>query len=681
MGFFQLHVSQDKARTKRERFRDITQAFESGADKTEIDAELPKHGHHQLVQLFDLLQQFQHPEAETLHKKSMQALLHSAHRLLQACSGAVDAIVDAMHTVNNKRWIGTASAEVCQELHIKHTAVLQQLKREQERYVGMSTEHLLDPHRHLFDQNGRINDPARSTPVHGLLFGLVYEECLLTLATSVQDMLVHIVSLEQQKTKVRLWPPTGLEHAITWAFSRDELPSASSPSTNSNTPGADSSIGDKAGKKVKKIKAEGHGAREEFESLKQHGGRKRSGPARIVIGTGRWISNTEGVYALRVLLVTIALTLPAVIQHSAGFYYRERGLRALIMAQTGLVFYSADFVYGFICRAIGTVFGGVLGMVCWYTGAGSGSGNPYGLAAVMAPAIVCLMWGRLFASPAILQGVILSAATVFLVVGYSWDDTHIPSYGNPGVGYSVFWRRTLLILIGFTASAIVTFLPCPPSAARHYCKVLSDTLRSSKDLYALLLSSWAHPYKDLGPTAEKATITIAETLSSIAGPIELIHFEISSSNFDGDTLHKVVELCTTTDYSLSQLFMYGGDMSEELKFRFAHLTGALDHGFVGDFMAVLSLIEQALKSGDPLPVLLPTPLLGRSLRYITVPSGEDVLTLDLVRSEAFRKYCAVLSAFVGMLGAIDELVLVVKDAVGEAHDVPAWHKDLWRKNV
>lgn len=185
MGFLQLHVSQAKARTKGERFRDITQAFRSGAEKTEIDAELPKHSHHQLVQPFDLLQQFQHPEAETPHKKSMQALLHSAHRLLQACGGAVDAIVDAIHTVNNKRSIGIASVELCQELHTKHTAVLQQLKREQEHYAAMSSEHLPDPHRHLFDQNGRINDPARSTPVHGLLFRLVCEECLLALAASM----------------------------------------------------------------------------------------------------------------------------------------------------------------------------------------------------------------------------------------------------------------------------------------------------------------------------------------------------------------------------------------------------------------------------------------------------------------------------------------------------------------
>jgi hypothetical protein len=99
-------------------------------------------------------------------------------------------------------------------------------------------------------------------------------------------------------------------------------------------------------------------------------------------------------YALRVLIVTIALALPAVLTSSAGFYYREKGLWALIMAQTGLVAYTADFVYGFALRTIGTVVGGILGMVCWYIEAGNGPGNPYGMAAIMALTICSLDVGK-----------------------------------------------------------------------------------------------------------------------------------------------------------------------------------------------------------------------------------------------------------------------------------------------
>ncbi|KAJ5456069.1 uncharacterized protein N7458_004333 [Penicillium daleae] len=49
----------------------------------------------------------------------------------------------------------------------------------------------------------------------------------------------------------------------------------------------------------------------------------------------------------------------------------------------------------------------------------------------------------------------MSAATCILVIGYSFDDTHIAQYGNPGVSYNVFWHRLVLVLIGFAAALVV----------------------------------------------------------------------------------------------------------------------------------------------------------------------------------------------------------------------------------
>jgi uncharacterized membrane protein YccC len=128
-------------------------------------------------------------------------------------------------------------------------------------------------------------------------------------------------------------------------------------------------------------------------------------------------------YALRMVVVTIACGVPAVIPSSAGFYYREKGLWALIMAQTSVVIYMSDFSLSFVSRAIGTVVGGLAGLVAWYIGSGIGDGNPYGLAAVMAVVLTLLMWGRLFAPLVLLQATMMCGATCILVVGYSYDDT------------------------------------------------------------------------------------------------------------------------------------------------------------------------------------------------------------------------------------------------------------------
>lgn len=78
--------------------------------------------------------------------------------------------------------------------------------------------------------------------------------------------------------------------------------------------------------------------------------------------------------------------------------------KGLIMSQTGLVTFSADFIFGLISRIIGTIIGGALGLCAWYIGAGTGPGNPYGMGAITAVFVLILMYCRLNAPPQFLQG-------------------------------------------------------------------------------------------------------------------------------------------------------------------------------------------------------------------------------------------------------------------------------------
>jgi hypothetical protein len=227
----------------------------------------------------------------------------------------------------------------------------------------------------------------------------------------------------------------------------------------------------------------------------------------------------------------------------------------------------------------------------------------------------------------------------------------------------------LLVLIGFFTAAIVTFFPRPPSAARHNCKIISNALRVDMDLYALFVASWRNPHDDLSAVAEKHTIQNAETLAELSGSIALLRFEFSSSSFDSEVLTKVVAICVTINQSIAQLLVTSTKLPQDLKDRFAQFSGAFDEKVIGDLMAVLGLIQQALKTGDPLPAVLPVPLVGRAFGAYRGRRDEEwdrhALSLDVVREEGFNKYCVVLSAFVQLLGAVDELVIVVKRAVGE----------------
>lgn len=306
-----------------------------------------------------------------------------------------------------------------------------------------------------------------------------------------------------------------------------------------------------------------------------------------------------------------------------------------------------------------------------YIGSGSGTGNPYGLGAVLAVYAVILMWFRLYTPPQLLQAVMIGGATVILVIGYGYIDTHIPTYGNPGWGYEVFWRRTVLVLVGFAISFIVTLLPWPSSLSRNIATKLSGVLDNEADHYAALLSSWSdlEAHNKHTVAVEAVTIQLAEQLNALSGPIGSLKFELSSSVFDSTTCGRIKSIAEFINYQLAHLHIRAATLSPELRRRFAVASGILDHRAIADVMVVLGIVAQSLKTGDPLPARLPTPLLKKCLEHGHGAAVEN-LTIEVLKKEGVRGYTVCMSAYLGFLSGIDELVLALKEAVGEAHHIP-----------
>lgn len=228
-------------------------------------------------------------------------------------------------------------------------------------------------------------------------------------------------------------------------------------------------------------------------------------------------------------------------------------------------------------------------------------------------------------------------------------------------------------------TAVVMLFPRPPSASRHHRGVLARVIRSEKDLYALYTATWHHGHhKTLVATAEAELLKDGETLGSIMGPLKMLKLEFSTSNFDSDTLVRISLLCSTIGSSLMQMFHFSAHLPQRLRDRFERLSGAFKDTNIGDIMAVLTLVEQSLKTGDPLPSLLPVPLVARAInlqqKLLRLDKGEDVVSKEMILQEEFRRYCVVLGAYVQLLGACDELVMVVKRVCGETHvvDIENW---------
>ncbi|KAE8369932.1 hypothetical protein BDV27DRAFT_171665 [Aspergillus caelatus] len=606
-----------------------------------------KVGAQQLSQLAEVLEGLRSPDSQELPQEVVDELVSMSAMAIDACLEGLAVTKECIHMVNCRRWVRRASPTEREDLYQRSQTALENLRKAHSGFLRDMTELLIG---HFAPTTN--GEPRDQRKLGALVVGMVFEEHVCITITRTEALLARVSTAFHDSKGTQLWWPTSLRYAASWAFRKK----AKAPTTTTV-------VEDDPDEAEDLTKA----AQEKLRISRGYRPKHRSPLGRAILGTYHWVTSNEGLFALRMVVVTIALGIPGVIPHTAGFYYREKGLWGLIMAQTGLLVYMSEFTFSTLSRLVGTIAGGVLGLLAWYIGSANGPGNPYGLSAVLAVMLAILIWIRLYLPPSLLQGGIMGGATFMLVVAYSYDDTHIPQYGNPGVGYTVFWRRLLLVLIGVGAATIVQLFPRPPSAARHICKTLSHTVRTLSDHYALLLSCWGRSRHDGRVLAEPISLQLTEGLVMLDGPIDMLRFDFSSSRFDSESLGRVKRLCHIMNRSLGQLLLLSGTLPSEFQHRLAQQTALLDHQCIGEIMAVLGMCEQALKTGDALPEILPTPLVRRAFDYWQSHPAEIDFSPDTVRDENYRRFCVALSAYLKFLGTIDELVLVIKGVLGEAH--------------
>jgi hypothetical protein len=206
------------------------------------------------------------------------------------------------------------------------------------------------------------------------------------------------------------------------------------------------------------------------------------------------------------------------------------------------------------------------------------------------------------------------------------------------------------------------------------CKTLANSVRSLSDHYALLISHWGRTDKNsaLGAIAENISIEVAEVLLALNPSIAMLKGELSFGPFDQKVLQQTKEQFQYMNQALGGLLNLASTLPRELQDRLIHVAGILDERNIGDIMALLGIIEQALRTGSPLPERLPGPLIQRAIDSIHNQSDEVILTTELVQDEDHRRYCVAVILYFKFLGSIDDVLVVLKAALGERHVIYQW---------
>jgi hypothetical protein len=238
----------------------------------------------------------------------------------------------------------------------------------------------------------------------------------------------------------------------------------------------------------------------------------------------KWFTDTKSMFSLKVAFLGLALACPAWITNNgtAEFYYKNKGVWALTAALTAKGVFSGETTFGFIQRAIGVVIGGVVALVMWYCSAGSGHGNAYGLAAAFAVVLFFAVPYRVWSTNFLLW--ITVTTTGALVVGYSWADETAPVAFAPGVGYEIFYKRTLLVLIGITGAWIIDLFPRPKAGREELRKTYAATVLELGSIAAGLVADFRQAPPPTRPSTQFGAThmtkqTSANTAATAAVPL------------------------------------------------------------------------------------------------------------------------------------------------------------------
>ncbi|KZW02716.1 hypothetical protein EXIGLDRAFT_601614 [Exidia glandulosa HHB12029] len=628
------------------------------------------------LKYMNLESRFDHPMRNAMLEQSM-SLMHDACRdLLVASADSLHTALDWMRNVNAARlqapWSNyeadrMLSLETLKTSHAQLSSTLEIFRREKRLEV-------LHPYRsHLSSTSG--------SPPHRFLFQtFVYQFQLTEFAAVLVQLLADLIALDEHRKLYRIWLPSVPWSAIIRSMSNNWEVTDDTERNEEEDPGRDPVAYFLVPDMIPGIQGgpnldlgEAHPRNPDAYP-----------PTNVMQEIGALISDgfdalARGncLYAIKAGFLTLLLILPTYIQASARLGYLNRSVWAAFLGQLNLARFRGDTAYGLVARLSATVFGGLVGIIVWYISAGSGSGNPYGLAATCSVyfplAFFLLTWGPLSGASNI-----IFSTTVALVVGISWKDRHSGIQGSPGYGLEVAWRRMVLVAIGLTAAFVFSFLP-PSKSIRGYQRLSHATTTLEIGAVYCCIVSLANSRDPLHSDAS----AIVTRLTALRAKLKRVHamtvnvkYEVSvHGEWPAERYEVLFQLQMEISALLSQLLSAVQHLEQNWAQAFLHRTRFIDPEFLADVLASLTMISTALRTGRPLPQLTPV-LLEQFLRAqqglgVLQPHADDdfglprSVTIETLEDEQYMYFCVGVSSANAIITRIDRLMLATKELVGE----------------
>lgn len=311
--------------------------------------------------------------------------------LLSGCERGMDTLIKWFECVNSDRFYARIfysrktleerkemSAKVKEAIEILH-AQIDQFKKDKRMQV-------VEPYLKWFHKEHHRHRP----PSYRLLFhSFFYQFHLMEFATSLLTVLVEINKTDEAYPRPRWWFPGFLE-VSRWIAKGGQ----------STHRGNDEDLAkeDQDPEEIPHIRDP-----DKEQELQVQQRNPDAGPptniahlvGRFVVRVFKFLGRPDIFFVIKAGILTVVVAQPAWYSWSAGWWYTNRGIWCVIMASLTISQFTADTIFGFVCRLFGTFLGAVLGLLIWYMGSGSGTGNAFGLAAIMAVVLPVMIFVRI----------------------------------------------------------------------------------------------------------------------------------------------------------------------------------------------------------------------------------------------------------------------------------------------
>ncbi|KAI0266396.1 hypothetical protein BC834DRAFT_969435 [Gloeopeniophorella convolvens] len=521
--------------------------------------------------------------------------------------------------------------------------------------------------------------PRADMPLRSLYLGYVFGSTTIVIGEVVLSLVQKSGEISARRKRVRVWGPSSVKHVLNALF-------------KARRKSEERTFGEEE-------KNESFQDEEDDQEKEYHLDPDSQPPTNVIQKFMnvlhlilQWLKTPEALFVFRYILITILMWLPSVFKTTAHFYYVNKGIWSLIMAQTILTVYAGDQLYNYIIRISGTFLGLVMGLLIWYTGNANGNGTQYGFAASYAVLMTPVLFIRLFAPPQYMQGVILGTITVTLILGYSWIDGHLPVISNPGIGWHAAWRRWTLVMIGCGASFVVMMLP-PKSGRKAVRLRAASSISALGHVYTALMSAWITE-SDAG---KDESYTASGWVKSFRSRLVAVHLQIQAgkqmmmlASWEGNIRgrwqrEEYVKMTQVQEEMIGVLSQLGGALWKlDTKWRISllHHTKVVDPNFISDLVSVFSSVSQSLTTGEPMHTVLPQTLLDRLLLHHQVGAAAtpELSTRSEIGPEEMQSvnhmyYTSAVVAVYQLMECLDELHAITRRLCGE---VPLRGFEKWK---